>query len=169
MTVRPLKSEERPWGSFTVYLENKVLRKDWTHELFELLSSSYPPMEGNPGFVAFRNRMLEEARIGTTTVKIIRVNPESRLSLQYHDRRAEEWLCLKGEATATLGTETRKTLREGDSVGILTGMIHRLASRRGAEVLEVAKGTFDESDIVRIQDDYARPTVPENRIRLSPS
>ena len=40
------------------------------------------------------------------TVKIITVNPNSRLSLQYHNNRDEFWRVLKGKGQFVLGEET---------------------------------------------------------------
>ena len=33
------------------------------------------------------------------TVKTIVIDPGQRLSLQYHSKRSERWICLEGEAT----------------------------------------------------------------------
>ena len=56
-----------------------------------------------------------------------------------------------------MGSELRPTtLGVGDTVSIPQGVLHRLESTEGADILEVAKGTFDEGDIVRVEDDYSR-------------
>jgi len=94
----------------------------------------------------------------TVTVKLITINPNSRLSLQYHNKRSEDWTCLSGIATATIdGIETR--LFQGNRIQIPIKVVHRLeasSGELGAQILEVAYGAFDEEDIVRIQDDYKR-------------
>ena len=92
------------------------------------------------------------------TVKIIHVYARSRLSLQYHRNRTEEWHCLKGRAYAILkhGDRFERIPLEKDSdVVVPPMMIHRLGcDDESADILEVSKGHFDEADIVRLEDDY---------------
>ena len=93
------------------------------------------------------------------TVKLIYVNPNSRLSLQYHVNRAEFWQVVKGTAVVDLDGETY-ILDEGGSIEIPRKAKHRLGSLdSGCVVMEIAYGEFDEDDIVRLEDDYSR--VPE--------
>ncbi|HXY56360.1 MAG TPA: phosphomannose isomerase type II C-terminal cupin domain [Nitrososphaerales archaeon] len=89
------------------------------------------------------------------TVKIIKVRPRSRLSLQKHRLRDEEWLCVRGKAVAQLGEDSH-TLRAGSKIFIPRNSLHRLSTIAGAEILEVAFGEFKERDIVRVEDDYGR-------------
>ncbi|WP_048555213.1 phosphomannose isomerase type II C-terminal cupin domain [Nostocoides japonicum] len=91
------------------------------------------------------------------TVKIITVQPGHRLSLQTHDRRGEFWRILDGTLRVTVGHDTR-TVRSGDSVWIPVRTLHRMESLGDTpvRVLEIAFGDFDEADIVRHDDDYAR-------------
>jgi len=89
------------------------------------------------------------------TVKIITVNPGSRLSLQKHALRDEEWLCLEGNAVAQVDG-TKRRLRPGSRAYVPRNHLHRLSSKSGAEILEVGYGDFRESDIVRVEDDYGR-------------
>lgn len=89
------------------------------------------------------------------TVKTIQVNPDSRLSLQSHHSRSEEWFLLRGDAYAVLGSREH-LLTRGMGFKIPVGAKHRLGSRKGAEILEIAIGAFDEDDIVRFEDDYNR-------------
>ncbi len=91
------------------------------------------------------------------TVKIITVEPGHRLSLQTHEHRGEFWRVLEGTLQVTSGAQTR-TAHGGDSVWIPVGALHRMENLSDApvRVLEVAFGTFDEADIVRVDDDYAR-------------
>ncbi len=88
-------------------------------------------------------------------VKVITVNPHSRLSLQKHEHRDEEWLCLKGRAKVQVGDKSI-TLKVGDKALVPRLQLHRLSSEDGAEILEVTYGRFDENDIVRVEDDYGR-------------
>lgn len=91
------------------------------------------------------------------TVKTITVEPGCRLSLQTHRHRAEMWQVLAGRADVEIDGETR-TVTTGEMVWVAPGAVHRLGNP-GPEVvrvLELAFGAFDEADITRLQDDYAR-------------
>lgn len=91
------------------------------------------------------------------TVKIITVSPGHRLSLQTHDHRGEFWRVLDGSLVVTLDDDVRE-VAAGESVWVPLGTRHRMANE-GTEpvrVLELAFGAFDEADIVRLDDDYAR-------------
>lgn len=90
------------------------------------------------------------------TVKIIRVNPNSRLSLQYHNSRSEYWKVLSGNATAVLDRKII-ILDQDDDLYVPVNTVHRLVGgKHGAVILEIAFGEFSEEDIVRIDDDYGR-------------
>jgi len=90
------------------------------------------------------------------TVKTIIVNPDQRLSLQYHSRRSERWICLEGEAIVELNGR-KSTLRPGQEANVPIGAKHRLsAGPLGTKVLEISQGLFSEDDIVRLEDDYRR-------------
>lgn len=91
-------------------------------------------------------------------VKAIQVEPGHRLSYQYHTKRAENWTIVNGKATITLDDE--KIFREkGESVRIPLGARHRIANESEEKLMfiEVQTGeSFDEEDIVRLEDDYGR-------------
>ena len=102
---------------------------------------------------------------GTITVKILRVEPRSRLSLQKHLHRREEWLCLSGSAEVQVGRRTFR-MKVGDWAKVQKNQLHRIYSEGGAEILEVSVGKFSEDDIVRMEDDYGRAgkgPVPPHR------
>jgi mannose-1-phosphate guanylyltransferase/mannose-6-phosphate isomerase len=97
------------------------------------------------------------------SLKLLRVAPNQRLSLQRHAGRSEHWVVLQGEAVADIDGEEMR-LVVGDHVEIPRGAWHRL-SNRGSEkevlVAEVQVGgyadsTAAEEDIERKQDDYGR-------------
>jgi len=55
-----------------------------------------------------------------------------------------------------LGKDT-ETLQTGESVTIPKKTIHRLiGAGTDGIILEISTGEFDESDIVRLEDDYKR-------------
>jgi mannose-6-phosphate isomerase len=91
-------------------------------------------------------------------VKRIEVEPNQRLSYQYHFKRSETWTIVQGEATVTLEGE-EKIYRSGDTAIIPLSAKHRVANN-GTELLifiEVQTGDyFGEDDIIRIDDDYSR-------------
>ena len=112
-------SENRPWGRFEKFHENKPC-----------------------------------------TIKLIYVNPNSRLSLQYHNKRSEYWKVIKGTAMVELDGRTM-ILTEGETVNIPRQAKHRVgALDSGCVILEIAYGKFDENDIVRLEDDYKRAGIP---------
>jgi mannose-1-phosphate guanylyltransferase/mannose-6-phosphate isomerase len=91
-------------------------------------------------------------------VKRIVVKPCGRLSLQYHNHRAEHWVVVRGTARVTIG-EDIKTLHENESIYIPMGIPHRLENpgKIDLELIEVQTGSYlGEDDIIRIEDDYRR-------------
>ena len=98
------------------------------------------------------------------TVKLIYVNANSRLSLQYHKKRSEFWKVIKGTAVVEIDKKTI-VLREGETITIPRQAKHRvLALKSNCIILEIAYGRFDENDIVRLEDDYQRVTMPKTRV-----
>jgi mannose-6-phosphate isomerase-like protein (cupin superfamily) len=91
------------------------------------------------------------------TVKIITVDPGHRLSLQTHDQRGELWQVLDVPIEVTVGDRTWSAA-PGEVVWVPCRAVHRMANKgeRPARLLEIAYGDFDEADIVRLEDDYAR-------------
>lgn len=99
--------------------------------------------------------------------KILVVAPSKRLSWQYHFRRAEIWKLIAGIAGVVISdTDEENPQREikmGEIVRLKKGERHRLVglpSGWGA-VAEIwqhtdAANPSDESDIVRLQDDFSR-------------
>ena len=106
-------------------------------------------------------------RSADSVVKMLRINPRSRLSLQFHRRKHETLMLLSGDAVLTLGSspdslrDTR--LAHGARVPIAPRVIHRVeAGSEGAEILEFASRLpGDADDIVRLADDYGRVAVLE--------
>jgi len=101
--------------------------------------------------------------------KILEVTSGKRLSLQYHERKTETLYLLKGRVKLTyhpLGpTEvpTATSVGEGAVYTWLPGQvlhiplrtIHRFEALEDSVLLEVS--TSDLTDVVRLQDDFARP------------
>lgn len=91
-------------------------------------------------------------------IKKIEVQPGHRLSLQYHHHRLEEWSVISGTGRVFVGADWR-LISPGAHVQI-PRMVHHRLENDGAEllvILELQRGTIcDESDIVRLEDDYSR-------------
>ena len=91
-------------------------------------------------------------------VKRLEVLPGKRLSYQKHERRAEHWFVVSGNAIVTLDGEeiAVPTLGAND---IPRGAAHRIANA-GNDLLvfiEVQHGDyFGEDDIIRLEDDFGR-------------
>jgi mannose-6-phosphate isomerase len=103
-----------------------------------------------------RYEILQESSIHKT--KCIYVQPGKRLSYQRHQKRAEHWFIIQGDAEVTLEGEISK-LSSGDSISIGVGQLHRISNIGKTEVIfiEVQTGTyFGEDDIERIEDDFGR-------------
>lgn len=90
------------------------------------------------------------------TVSLMRVRPDQRLSLQAHTGRAELWIVLDEGAAVQVGEDVHYP-KAGDEIWIPADTKHRLSST-GPEVrvLEVAFGNWQQADIERFEDDYAR-------------
>ncbi len=91
-----------------------------------------------------------------STVKLIYINANSRLSLQYHRERSEFWKVIKGTAEVELDGKIIE-VKEEETIDIPKGVRHRVkALHNNCVILEISYGKFDENDIVRIEDDYQR-------------
>lgn len=140
------QDHNRPWGGFFVISEEqseKFISQYFSHLTFGDLNIS-----------------------GKLSPKILVVAPEKRLSWQYHHRRAEIWKLIGGVAgVITSDTNEEKDIRNlqpGDIVELAQGERHRLIGLDGwGIVAEIWRHTdtenpSDESDIVRVQDDFGR-------------
>ena len=91
-----------------------------------------------------------------TTVKIITVKPNEKLSLQYHKQRSEFWRILSGKGNVTVGEKITKAKKE-DEFYIPVGVKHTMeGENEGIVCLEIAFGYSDENDVVRLEDKYGR-------------
>ena len=101
-----------------------------------------------------------EVLLDTPDVKVkrITVNPYSRLSYQYHDKRSERWVIVSGILSVILD-DVRIIKTSGESIHIPLGSRHRACNETHEPVIfiEVQTGSyFGEDDIIRIEDDYNR-------------
>ena len=140
------KDFERPWGGFLVINEDQS--QDFVNHFFDGID-------------------IENLKIGgKLSPKILVVKPNSKLSWQYHDRRAEIWRVYKGEVGVSRSfDDNEKSLKKlitGDQIKLKKGERHRLIGLTDYAVLaEIWQHTdpnnpSDENDIVRLSDDYGR-------------
>lgn len=140
------QDQTRPWGGFF------VLDEAQTAQFAKLY---FPHIE-------FSDLQITQK----LSPKLLVVAPEKRLSWQYHFRRAEIWKVIAG----TVGVITSDTDEEGalqiltlgEVINLPQGKRHRLVGLQTWGVLaEIWQHTdtahpSDESDIVRVQDDFGR-------------
>jgi mannose-6-phosphate isomerase-like protein (cupin superfamily) len=91
-------------------------------------------------------------------VKRITVKPGMRLSLQSHERRAEDWTVVSGRAHVTLGAAVIERAAH-EHIFIARQERHRIENRGATDLvfIEVQTGDYlGEDDIVRYQDDFQR-------------
>ena len=98
-------------------------------------------------------------------VKKLRINPESRTSLQYHEHRDEVWVVVRGSGIAWhVGSDGNDVIQEtigvGDTLKVESGFPHRIENTSSSTdliIIEVQLGDpIEEEDIIRIADDWGR-------------
>jgi len=140
------KDHNRPWGGFFVI--DEIQAADFAKTYFKDVS-------------------IDDLKIsGKLSPKILVVQPGTRLSWQYHHRRAEIWRVLTGPV-GVIRSDTDEegpleTFTKGESIRLKQGERHRLIGLNDWGVLaEIWQHTdtgnpSDEGDIVRVQDDFGR-------------
>jgi mannose-6-phosphate isomerase len=141
------KDFSRPWGGFFVIDEEQARR--FSHIFF-------PTKE-----------VVMSQMVGKLSPKILMVQPNKRLSWQYHFRRSEIWKLVAGKAgVATSMTDKEEpveVMEINKVIALSQGQRHRLVGLDGSwgMVAEIWQHTdpnhpSDEDDIVRLQDDFGR-------------
>ena len=133
----------RPWGGFL--LINESQSQDFINIFFSK-----------------ENLEIE----GRLSPKILIVNPNSRLSWQFHNRRKEIWRVYKNSVGIIRSMDNNQNemeiLNEGDIIKFQTEERHRLVGLSDIGVVAEIwihtdfNNPSDEQDIVRLQDDYSR-------------
>ncbi len=89
-------------------------------------------------------------------VKMLTIEKGKRFSLQTHRYRDEVWVCVAGTLEAIVGN-TKRTMNVGDVIVAKRGSKHRLGSKKGGTIVEVATGPrVVEDDYRRLEDDFGR-------------
>ncbi len=93
-------------------------------------------------------------------LKIIEFKKGSRSSLQYHVKKHETIYVDSGllmiEHEGEDGTMETLTLKPGDVIENKPGRKHRVTALEDVRLIEVSTPELD--DVVRVEDDYHRPT-----------
>ena len=140
------KDFERPWGGFLVVSEKQA--QEFADKFFDGIN-------------------VENIKIGgKLSPKILVVNPNSKLSWQYHHRRTEIWKVFRGEVGVSRSYDDNQNplikLVTGDQIRLKKGERHRLIGLSDfAVIAEMWQHSdpnhpSDENDIVRLSDDYGR-------------
>jgi mannose-6-phosphate isomerase-like protein (cupin superfamily) len=91
-------------------------------------------------------------------VKIITIKPGESPSYQYHFKREEHWVIVKGSGVLLLNNE-RSSVKEGENVFIAKEDKHTIINNGKEDLIfiETQLGEyFGEDDIVRLDDKYGR-------------
>jgi len=137
---------QRPWGGF--YVIDETLAQKFSDVFLNALDVSTLKISGK------------------LSPKLLMVKPNTRLSWQYHHRRAEIWRVIKGSA-GVVRSETDDegsitVLNLNDQITLKQGERHRLVGLNDwAVIAEIWQHTdssnpSNEDDIVRVQDDFGR-------------
>tara|TARA_B100000989_G_scaffold183135_1_gene137742 strand:- start:2428 stop:2907 length:480 start_codon:yes stop_codon:yes gene_type:complete len=133
----------RPWGGFLLIDESQS--QDFINT-----------------FISKENLKIK----GRLSPKILIVNPNSRLSWQFHYRRKEIWRVYKNSVGIIRSMDNNQNemeiLKEGDFIKFQKKERHRLVGLSNFGVVAEIwihtdfKNPSNEQDIVRLQDDYSR-------------
>jgi mannose-6-phosphate isomerase len=140
------KDMSRPWGGFFVV----------DPESLDLFIKQFFHSKDN----------LKHSGQQTLSPKILVVEPDKRLSWQYHHRRSEIWSVIHGPVGIIKSDTDHQgdliTLNEKDQIELQKGERHRLIGlEEWGVIAEIWQHTdpehpSDEDDIVRLEDDFGR-------------
>ena len=86
--------------------------------------------------------------------KILHINPNSRLSRQYHEQKKETIYVLEGTLYLEIGNQDL-VLEVGERRTINPNTVHRFCARdESCTLIEVSTPEID--DVIRLEDDYSR-------------
>ena len=136
----------RPWGGFLVIDENQSQK--FSNQFFDGLK-------------------IESLQITERlSPKVLIINPNSKLSWQYHLRRAEIWSIHKGPVgiirSKNDSQNNMEIIDSGNKIKIKQGERHRIIGlKTPAIIAEIwqhtdSKNPSDENDIIRLEDDFGR-------------
>ena len=138
--------QNRPWGGFFVIDENQ------TQKFVDM----------------FFDTERDEIAVGQQKLspKILLVQPQKRLSWQYHHRRTEIWKVIRNTAGVVISETDQQTevqeKKVGDVIRLGKEQRHRLVGLDNwgiiAEIWQHSdpQNPSNEDDIVRVEDDFGR-------------
>ena len=95
--------------------------------------------------------------------KILHVKAGKKLSLQYHDEKAETLCLISGEGKLILsdsnGKQQEITMEKEKGYFIRPGQIHRIIAV--SDIIVIEPSTAETGNTFRLEDDYSRPTETE--------
>lgn len=127
----------RPWGNYSIVNDNNTFMREY-----------------------FGNLNLDENRV---SCKILLVNPNSKLSWQYHNRREEYWHIIEGFGKLFISDDDviprGMDVKKGQTYHILKTQRHRISTDNEKIIIaeiwhHVEEEKSDENDIVRVCSDY---------------
>lgn len=117
----------------------------------------------------FPERTVEQlGKGGSLSPKFLIFEPGKKLSLQYHNRRAEIWRVISGTLIAAVSETDEegewKEYKAGEELAYGANIRHRAGAPEGGEWVVVAEiwqhtdpgNPTDEQDIIRLADDFGR-------------
>ena len=136
----------RPWGGFLVIDEDQSQK--FSNQFFDGLK-------------------IESLQITERlSPKILIINPNSKLSWQYHIRRSEIWSIYKGPVGIIRSKNdfqnNMEIIDSGNQIKIKQGERHRIVGLKNSAIIaEIWQHTdfkkpSDENDIIRLEDDFGR-------------
>lgn len=140
--------EHKPWGAY--YRLADIHAEEFINEYF-------------PG-----KTVQELGQGGSLSPKFLVFEPGKKLSLQYHNRRAEIWKIISGTLQAAVSNSDEegewKSYQAGEELSYGALARHRAGALEGGDWVVVAEiwqhtdldNPTDESDIVRLADDFGR-------------
>ena len=139
------KDDNRPWGGFLVIEENSTEK---------FIDYFFPSLD--------KSSLLN----GKISPKILLVEPQKKLSWQYHFRRSEIWKLIEGEAAIIRSKTNEESLPEKlilqEIITLEKEERHRLVGLSDwGKIAEIwlhvdSQNPSDENDIVRLMDDFGR-------------
>lgn len=138
--------DDRPWGGFFVISDES---------LKAFLELFFPDLD-----------LSESESKHALSPKILLVQPNKRLSWQYHHRRSEYWAVVDGKVGVIISDDDHQkpvqTYESGSHIRIEQGERHRLVGLdEWGMVAEIWKHSdpsnpSNENDIIRLEDDFGR-------------
>ena len=97
-------------------------------------------------------------------VKQVKIKPEQRTMLQYHDERDEVWVVVQGHGLAwhvnSFSEIVPESIGPSDTLKVLAGYPHRLENKSPFEDLILIKiqigEPVEDEDIISVADDWGR-------------